>query len=312
MRPWRIVFMGTPDFSVPSLKALKEAGHEIAAVFTQPDKERGRGKKVTVGPVKKTAEMYDIPVFQPTTLRTAEVEAQLRQLAPEVIVVIAYGKILPPSIVHLPMYGCLNVHASLLPKYRGAAPIQYAIKEGDTKSGVTIMRLDEGLDTGKILKQAELSLEAEETTGSLFTKLATLGAHTLTAVLADLPAYEAGAVAQEEAYATYTAKITKDMAALDWRQEAIVLERWIRTLDPSPGAYTQYAGKRLKIWSAQVVPHTSSCPPGTVIAVDKAHFTVQTGNGALRVLEVQPESRKRMKTGQFLQGTPLRVGEVLK
>ncbi|WP_288895047.1 methionyl-tRNA formyltransferase [uncultured Megasphaera sp.] len=312
MRPWRIVFMGTPDFSVPTLKALKEAGHEIAAVFTQPDKERGRGKKVTAGPVKKTAEMYDIPVFQPTNLRTAEVEAQLRQLAPDVIIVIAYGKILPPSIVHLPMYGCLNVHASLLPKYRGAAPIQYAIKEGDTKSGVTIMRLDEGLDTGKILKQAELSLDAEETTGSLFTKLATLGARTLTTVLADLPAYEAGAVAQEEAHATYTAKITKDMAALDWRQEAIVLERWIRTLDPSPGAYTQYAGKRLKIWSAQVVPHTSSCSPGTVIAVDKAHFTVQTGNGALRVLEVQPESRKRMKTGQFLQGTPLRVGEVLK
>lgn len=310
MEPLQIVFMGTPDFSVPSLKAIHAAGFTIRAVYTQPDKQRGRGKKVSASPVKECAEKLGIPVFQPQTLKDPDVIAGLADLKPDVIVVIAYGKILPKAILDIPRYGCLNVHGSLLPAYRGAAPIQYAIKDGVRTSGVTIMILDEGMDTGKMLKKAEIVLDAKETTGTLFDKLAIVGAETLIPVLKDLPAYEAAAQSQDESKATYTAKITKEMTHIDFSQPAVVIERLIRTLDPHPGAYILHEGHRLKLWAADVVPGTEA-EPGTIIEVTKTYITVQTGCDALRIREVQPESRKRMATAQFLQGCHLTVGSML-
>lgn len=310
MEPLQIVFMGTPDFSVPSLKAIHAAGFTIRAVYTQPDKQRGRGKKVSASPVKECAEKLGIPVFQPQTLKAPDVIAGLADLKPDVIVVIAYGKILPKAILNIPRYGCLNVHGSLLPAYRGAAPIQYAIKDGVRTSGVTIMMLDEGMDTGKMLKKAEIVLDAKETTGTLFNKLAIVGAETLIPVLKDLPAYEAAAQSQDESEATYTAKITKEMTHIDFSQPAVVIERLIRTLDPHPGAYILHEGHRLKLWAADVVPGTEA-EPGTIIEVTKTYITVQTGCDALRIREVQPESRKRMATAQFLQGCHLTVGSML-
>ena len=310
MEPLQIVFMGTPDFSVPSLKAIHAAGFTIRAVYTQPDKQRGRGKKVLASPVKECAEKLGIPVFQPQTLKDPDIIAGLADLKPDVIVVIAYGKILPKAILDIPRYGCLNVHGSLLPAYRGAAPIQYAIKDGVRTSGVTIMMLDEGMDTGKMLKKAEIILDAKETTGTLFDKLAIVGAETLIPVLKDLPAYEAAAQSQDESKATYTAKITKEMTHIDFSQPAVVIERLIRTLDPHPGAYILHEGHRLKLWAADVVPGTEA-EPGTIIEVTKTYITVQTGCDALRIREVQPESRKRMATAQFLQGCHLTVGSML-
>lgn len=310
MEPLQIVFMGTPDFSVPSLKAIHAAGFTIRAVYTQPDKQRGRGKKVSASPVKECAEKLGIPVFQPQTLKDPDTIAGLADLKPDVIVVIAYGKILPKAILDIPRYGCLNVHGSLLPAYRGAAPIQYAIKDGVRTSGVTIMMLDEGMDTGKMLKKAEIVLDAKETTGTLFDKLAIVGAETLIPVLKDLPAYKAAAQSQDESKATYTAKITKEMTHIDFSQPAVVIERLIRTLDPHPGAYILHEGHRLKLWAADVVPGTEA-EPGTIIEVTKTYITVQTGCDALRIREVQPESRKRMATAQFLQGCHLTVGSML-
>lgn len=310
MEPLQIVFMGTPDFSVPSLKAIHAVGFTIRAVYTQPDKQRGRGKKVSASPVKECAEKLGIPVFQPQTLKDPDIIAGLADLKPDVIVVIAYGKILPKAILDIPRYGCLNVHGSLLPAYRGAAPIQYAIKDGVRTSGVTIMMLDEGMDTGKMLKKAEIVLDAKETTGTLFDKLAIVGAETLIPVLKDLPAYEAAAQSQDESKATYTAKITKEMTHIDFSQPAVVIERLIRTLDPHPGAYILHEGHRLKLWAADVVPGTEA-EPGTIIEVTKTYITVQTGCDALRIREVQPESRKRMATAQFLQGCHLTVGSML-
>lgn len=311
MESLRIVFMGTPDFSVPSLVELAQSPHDVAAVYTQPDKQRGRGKKVTFSPVKEKAVELGIPVFQPDSMRSDDVIEELKSLKPDVIIVIAYGKILPKAVLDIPKYGCLNVHGSLLPKYRGAAPIQYAVKDGEAESGVTIMLLDEGMDTGKMLKKAAIPLAPKETTGTLFDKLASLGASTLMTVVDDLDTYEKNAVPQDESQATYTAKITKEEANLDWTADAVVLERLIRTLDPHPGAYTVCRdGKRLKIWAADVVEGTDAVP-GTVIDVAKKSFTVQTGNGALRITEVQPESRKRLTAVQYLQGETLTVGQSL-
>ena len=310
MASLRIVFMGTPDFSVPSLQTLYDQGFDIAAVYSQPDKQRGRGKKVSFSPVKEKALELGIPVLQPDTLRDEQVVAELAAFQPDVIIVIAYGKILPKAVLDIPKYGCLNVHGSLLPKYQGGTTNQYALKDGEAVSCVTIMLLDEGMDTGAILKKAEIKLDPKETTGSLFDKLSVLGAQTLTDVLAHIEEYERNACPQDKSQATNTEKIDKETAQIDWTQDAIVIERLIRTLDPHPGAYTWLDGKRLKVWSADVVDGAGA-EPGTIIAVTKKNFTVQTGSGALCVREVQPESRKRMQTAQFLQGISLQPGDVL-
>ena len=310
MASLRIVFMGTPDFSVPALQALCQHGHDVAAVFTQPDKQQGRGKKVTPPPVKEAAMALHIPVFQPESMRADDAIDLVRMWQPDVIIVIAYGKILPKAILDIPRYGCLYVHGSLLPKYRGAAPIQWAIGNGEEKSGVTIMKLDEGMDTGDMLEKAEVLLDSKETTGTLFDKLSALGAATLIKVLDRLEYYEAHSIQQDESEATYTAKITKAMACIDWTQAAEVIERHIRMLWPHPGAYTLYEGKRLKIWAADI-EEGNTAHPGEIIAVDDAAFVIQTGNKALRVTEVQPESRKRMTVAQFLRSCPLTAGTQL-
>lgn len=307
MESLRIVFMGTPDFAVPSLRKLHQAGHTIAAVLTQPDKQRGRGKKVTFSPVKELAVSLGIPVFQPVKMKEEETIETIRQYHPDVIIVIAYGKILPKEILDIPRFGCLNVHGSILPKYRGAAPIQWAIHDGEERSGVTIMKLDEGMDTGDILATAEVVLAPDETTGSLFDKLASLGADRLLDILADLPAVLQHAVKQDESQATYTSKIDKDMAHIDWHEDAVSIERLMRMLNPQPGAFTLFEGKRLKIWRGMITSGTEA-EPGTIIAVSKKHFTVQTGKDALMITEVQPESRKRMAAGQFLQGVSMVEG----
>lgn len=310
MKGLRIVFMGTPDFSVPSLERLHEAGYDIAAVYTQPDKQRGRGNKVTYSAVKEKALALGLEVKQPESMRDEAVIQELAAYAPDVIIVIAYGKILPKAVLDIPTHGCLNVHGSLLPLYRGAAPIQFAIKNGEATSGVTIMKLDEGMDTGDMLKKAEIPLDAKETTGTLFDKLSILGADTLCDVLENLDWYEQHAQKQDESLATYTAKIEKAWAHIDWSHDAETIERLIRTLDPQPGAYTEIGGKRLKIWAADVVAG-KDMPAGTIIDVTKKHFTVQAGKGALCIREVQPESRKRMAAAQFLQGISLAVGDTL-
>lgn len=306
----RMIFMGTPDFSVPSLRALHRAGHTITSVFTQPDKQRGRGKKVSFSPVKEAALSLGLPVMQPETLKDEAVTACIQEQHPDVIIVIAYGKILPKAILDIPRYGCINVHGSLLPAYRGAAPIQYAIRDGAAESGVTIMLLDEGMDTGAVLKKAAVLLDAKETTGTLFEKLSVLGADTLVSVLSSLPLYLASQTPQDESQATYTTKIGKEDACINWNDSAVVIERLIRTLDPHPGAYTVYDEKRLKIWQADVAKGTGAAP-GTIIAVTKKSFTVQTGNDALVITSVQPESRKRMAASQFLQGIVMTVGDTM-
>ncbi|MCI1822112.1 MAG: methionyl-tRNA formyltransferase [Megasphaera sp.] len=310
MKHMRIVFMGTPDFAVPSLQAIHHQGYDIAAVVTQPDKERGRGKRISSSPVKECAELLKIPVLQPRTMRDETILAQLQKLRPDVIIVIAYGKILPKEVLEIPPFGCLNVHGSLLPKYRGAAPIQRAIYEGAHTSGITIMMLDEGMDTGKMLKKCAIPLDVKETTGTLFKKLSKIGSQALIEVLNDLKHYEAHAEAQCHTEATYADKITKEMAEINWADEAAHIECLIRALDPQPGAYCMYQGKRLKIWKADVVSGRDALP-GTILEVTKQYFTVQTGSNAIQIYEIQPESRKRVTSAQFLQGCALIPGQVL-
>ena len=230
--------MGTPDFSVPTLRALVEAGHSIVGVYCQPDKQKGRGKQIQMPPVKEAALSLDLPVYQPITLRDDAVQKELIDLAPDVIVVIAYGKILPPWLIRLPKYGCINIHASILPKYRGAAPIHYAILNGDTKTGVTIMHMDDGLDTGDIIDIAEIDILPNETTGTLFERIAELGARTISPVLDKWVKGDIKANPQDDNLASHTSKITKEMGLIDWHQPAHKIVNLIRALNPSPGCYS--------------------------------------------------------------------------
>ena len=260
----RIVFMGTPDFAVPTLEALIGAGHELAAVVTQPDKPKGRGKAVLMTPVKEKALECGIPVYQPKRVREPEFLDVLRKLNPDVIVVVAFGQILPREILTLPPFGCVNVHASLLPKYRGAAPIQWAVIDGETVSGVTTMQMNEGLDTGDILEQEEISLDPEETGGSLFEKLASLGGKM---ILSTLKGLEDGSIiprAQGEMTTPYAKMLTKAMGEIDWSMDAASIERLVRGLNPWPSAYTYVDGKTLKIWKARVEAGEAGNEPGQV------------------------------------------------
>ena len=245
--------MGTPDFSVPTLQALVEAGHSIVGVYCQPDKQKGRGKQIQMPPVKEAALSLDLPIYQPVTLREETVQEELMALAPDVIVVIAYGKILPPWLIRLPKYGCVNIHASILPKYRGAAPIHYAILKGDTKTGVTIMHMDDGLDTGDIIDIAEIDILPDETTGTLFNRIAELGARTISPVLDKWVNGEIISMPQDDSLASHTSKITKEMGLIDWYQPADKIVNLIHGLNPAPGCYTYLQGKRFKVWRAQKV-----------------------------------------------------------
>ena len=304
----RIVFMGTPEFAVPCLSALIEK-HDVLAVFTQPDKPKGRKQILTPPPVKEEALKHNIPVYQPKTLKDGEAFKLLSEIKPDVIIVVAYGKILPKEILELPRYGCINVHASLLPKYRGAAPIQWSIIDGEKETGVTAMQMDIGLDTGDMLKVAKIELAPDETGGSLFDKLADLGAGTLVSTLAEIENGTARAVKQE-GVSTYAGKLDKSLGKLDFTKDAITLERLIRGLNPWPSAYTVYNGRTLKIWKAAVC-ECDGLEPGTIYDVTKKSFSIACGNGGIKVLELQLEGKKRMDAESFLRGTAVTEGMIL-
>lgn len=305
----KIVFMGTPDFAVGALEALARSGHEIAAVVTQPDKPKGRGKTQQMTPVKETALRHGLPVLQPARVREETFIEKMRELAPDVIVVSAFGQIIPVALLELPRYGCINIHASLLPKYRGAAPIQWAVIDGEAVSGVTIMQMDAGLDTGDMLARTEVPLAPDETGGSLFEKLSRAGAELLTEIL---PRLEAGTLVPEkqpeESPTPYARMIRKEDGKLDWTMDAAALERRIRGFNPWPSAYTEIDGKTLKIWKAEAAAGDSGKEPGTVTAVDKKGFDVQTGEGILKILEVQLQGKKRMDAAAFLRGFQVKPG----
>ena len=306
----RVVFMGTPDFAVGTLKALLQSRHQVVAVVTQPDKPKGRGKAMQFTPVKEVAVRAEIPVLQPKRVREPEVVEEIRQFHPDVIVVVAFGQLIPKAILDMPQYGCVNVHASLLPKYRGAAPIQWAVIDGEEKSGVTTMQMDEGLDTGDMLLTEEVVLDPQETGGSLFDKLSEVGAGLLLKTLDEL---EAGNVHPQkqpsESTTAYAAMLTKKMGEIDWTQSAVQIERLVRGLNPWPSAYTHLGQKTLKIWRAAVHPSmVQTKEPGTVILMDKKHFGVQTGDGMLEILELQLEGKKRMDADAFLRGYQVEDG----
>ena len=294
----RVVFAGTPDFAAAALRALIAAGHEIPLVLTQPDRPAGRGMKLRMSPVKEVTLAHGIAVAQPETLKTEDSRLPIAQARADVMVVAAYGLILPQAVLDMPRLGCVNIHASLLPRWRGAAPIHRAIEAGDTETGITLMQMDAGLDTGAMLSRAAIPILETDTTGSLHDRLAELGAAEITALLPKLAQGDITATPQDNALATYAAKISKDEAALDWTLPATILERKIRAFNPFPGASAEIDGISLKIWRAQAVSGRGA--PGSVL--DKDSLTVACGEGALRIEEVQKAGGKRQPVAEYLRG----------
>lgn len=308
----RVIFMGTPDFSVGTLEALIAAGHEVCLAVTQPDKPKGRGGKMQYTPVKEKALFYNIPVYQPKKVRDPECVEELRKYNADVMVVVAFGQILPKEILEMTPYGCINVHASLLPKYRGAAPIQWAIIEGEEVTGVTTMQMDEGLDTGDMILKTEVPVAADETGESLHDKLAAAGAALCVETLKALENGTAVREKQGESPTAYAKMLTKELGDIDWAEPAVKIERIVRGLNSWPSAYTHWNGKVMKIWRAAAeAAETADVQPGTVVSVEKESFAVQTGDGILRVLEVQMPGKKRMDAGAFLRGNTMEPGELL-
>ena len=304
----RVVFMGTPDFSVGTLKELAKAGHEIVGVISQPDKPKGRGKNLQPTPVKEAAMELGLPVYQPKKVRDPEFIQVVRDLEPEVIVVVAFGQIIPKEILEMPKYGCINVHASLLPAYRGAAPIQWAVINGDKESGVTIMRMDEGLDTGDMIMKTEVPLSEDETGGSLHDKLAEAGAKLCVETLKALEDKTATWEVQGESPTAYAKMLDKKLGDIDWSRSAKSIECLIRGLNPWPSAYTDWNGKVMKIWEAGVLDENTDAKPGTIVKVEKDSFSVQTGDGLLKVLALQIPGKKRMEADAFLRGYQIETG----
>ncbi len=301
-----ILFAGTPAFAAAALDALLQAGHRVPLVLTQPDRPAGRGLKPQASAVKQLALSKQLAVAQPATLKDDAVIAQLAAVGADAMVVAAYGLILPESLLRLPRLGCLNIHASLLPRWRGAAPIQRAILAGDRETGVTIMQMDAGLDTGAMLLEQAIPIADDDNAQTLHDKLATLGAQLIVRVLHEQPA----AVAQDHARASYAAKITKAEARIDWNRSAAELARAIRAYNPMPGAYTTWQGQPLKLWRAEPVS-AASAAPGTVLLADADGIVVATGDGALRLLELQRAGGKRLAAASFLTGAALQPGERL-
>ena len=306
----KAVFMGTPDFAVPTLQKMIDMGIEVTAVVTQPDKAKGRGKKVIYSPVKECALAHDLPVYQPVRIRKEpEFIQTLRDMQPDVIVVVAFGQILPKEILDIPRLGCVNVHASLLPKFRGAAPIQWSIIDGEEVTGVTTMLMDVGLDTGDMLLKAEIPMDPKETGGSLHDKLAAVGGELLEKTLIGL---EAGTIVpekQDDSQAgEYARMLDKELGHIDFNQPAVVIERLIRGLNPWPSAYTYIDGKTLKIWEAEVLDRNYGCEYGEVAEVTRNCLIIQTGVGALSVKSVQLQGKKRMDIAAFLNGYTIEKG----
>ena len=306
----RVVFMGTPDFAVQSLNALVDAGHEVTAVITQPDRPKGRGNKMAFPEVKTRALELGLPVHQPDSVKDEAFLELLKSYDPEVIVVVAFGRILPQAVLDLPPYGCVNVHGSLLPEYRGAAPIQRAVLDGRKETGVTTMRMDIGMDTGDMLLQATLPITDEDTTGTMFDKLAELGGKVLIDTLAGLENGTVVPVKQDDSKATHAARILKEDEVIRWEDSAEKIFCQIRGLSPAPGAYTWWNGERLKLWKARISDRETGKAPGTVVAISKNALTVQTGKGCLEVLELQPAGKKAMPAQAFSNGAGVAEGIV--
>jgi methionyl-tRNA formyltransferase len=308
----RIVFMGTPDFAKSSLAALLEKKEQVVGVYTQPDRPRGRGKKVSYSPVKELAQEHQIPVFQPPTLKNDLVYAQLQDLDPDIIVVVAYGQILPGQVLNLPALGCVNVHASLLSKYRGAAPIHWAIISGETVTGITTMFMTEQLDAGDMILQKQLAISPEMTVGEVHDRLAVLGGELLIETLTLMKQGNCPRIPQNDQEATYAPMLHDFHEVISWDANAQAIVNKIRGMNPWPGAYTMRNGERLKIYVAHVIEGFSERgTPGQVLAIDQNGFVVQTGEGVLKVTHVQPAGKKQMAAAEFLKGYQLGIGETL-
>lgn len=309
----RIVYMGTPDFAVGALEAIIAAGHQVVAVVTQPDKEKGRGKAVSMSPVKECAIKNGIEVFQPQRLRNPESVEQLRSYNADMFVVAAFGQILSQEVLDMPKFGCINIHASLLPAYRGAAPIQWAILDGLKETGVTIMQMDAGIDTGDILMQEKITIEDTDTGEGLFDKLSILGAK---AIVKAIPLIEVGSltpVKQDDSKSNYAKMLNKEMGKIDWSEDAEKIERYVRGLNSWPSAFSYINGKQLKIWKSSVLDDAKYDEDkiGTIVSTDKTSFTVACGKGSLQILEVQLEGKKRMEVDAFARGYEIKVGDKL-
>lgn len=305
----KIVFMGTPDFAVPSLKALVEAGHEVCGVFTQPDKPKNRGMKLQASPVKEFSLSIGVPIFQPAKMRDGEAMGILRELSPELIVVAAYGKILPPDILSLPRLGCVNVHTSLLPKYRGAAPINWAILNGEDETGVTIMYMAEGLDTGDILAQEATPIHIEENAVQLFERLANIGAKLLVKTVEQLEMGDVKAVPQDDSFSCYAPMLSKELSPIDWGKTARQLHDQVRGLYPWPAATTVLDGVRCKVLRTSLPELYTQQAPGIVLQADKRGLRISCGGGGvLEIVELQPDGKKAMTASAFLMGHPIQVG----
>ena len=305
----KIIFMGTPDFAAASLEALIASRHEIQAVVTQPDKPKGRKGELTPPPVKVIAKREGIKVYQPLKVWDEEFVKTLRAYNPDVMVVVAFGQIIPLSILKMPKYGCVNIHGSLLPKYRGAAPIQWAVLDGEKETGITTILMDEGIDTGDILLKKTIKIDTDETSGSLFDKLMALGAETILETLDELEKGSLTPIKQGESPTAYAKMLTKAMGLIDFTKPAKELDCFVRGMDPWPSAYTLLAGKTLKLWKVRAVEGGGKA--GSVIDIDKESFTIACGEGAIEVLEVQLEGKKRMSAGDFLKGSTLNIGQEL-
>jgi methionyl-tRNA formyltransferase len=312
--PWRIIFMGTPEFAVPSLEALLQSPDDVVAVISQQDRPVGRGRRITQPAVKKVAQARSIPVLQPATLRDSAVHAEIAAIAPDLIVVAAYGKILPTQILDVPPYGCINVHASLLPRHRGAAPVQWAILSGDSSTGITIMRVNPAMDEGDILLQRTVPIEEADTAETLGRTLANLGATLLVEVVSALKTGTITACPQDSRDATLAPRIQKSMGRIDWTKPAALIEREVRAFQPWPTAYTTIWGKQLKAFRAHVAGALAGSPqpaPGTIMASGEAGIVVATGADALVLTVVQLEGHRRLEAGDFVRGHPVHPGTVL-
>ena len=307
----RVIFMGTPDFAVGTLQAIHEAGHQICLVVTQPDKPKGRGKAMQFTPVKEYAVEHGMEVFQPVKIRETECVEKLRSYEADIMVVAAFGQILPREILEMTKFGCINVHASLLPKYRGAAPIQWVIIDGEKESGVTIMQMNEGLDTGDMISKVVVPIEADETGGSYHDKLAEAGAKLCVETMEKIEAGEVEKTPQKDEESCYAKMLHKELGKIDFNKDAAEIERLIRGLNPWPSAYTTLHEKTLKIWSASVEEKDYEGKIGAIVNKTKKDITVKTGKGALVIKELQLAGKKRMTTEAFLLGYDVQVGEVL-
>ena len=305
----RILFMGTPDIAADSLAALLDAGHEVCAVFTRRDKPVGRKQILTAPPVKQLAQQHDIPVYQPRTLRDGSSDELIRQLAPDIIVVVAYGCIIPPQLLHIAKYGCINLHVSLLPKYRGSAPIQWAVLNGDAETGVSIMQLDEGLDTGDVLMVEPVAIDPEETSGELFDRVSAVGARTLVDALAKIEAGQLTPVPQDHSKATLAPPLSKDTARFAFTEDAAHIHNWVRGMNPWPTAWFEQDGKRIKVSECRLAENPQNAAPGTVLALKP--LTVAAQNGAVALLSVTPEGGKPMAGTAWAAGRRLKTGDCL-